>query len=179
MKKITLIIFVLFLSSVIVNANSLDSLKKKDSINTSGGKKEIADTTKKNPVQIDTTKIVNQIDTTSKDNVKKIDSLITNVTSENKITNTKLFVYILLSLLGISFFFFIFVQSLFKTFHKTRSTRQSMMLSWNLFFIVSIIWIMIIWGFVAGFWNYAALMVVLVFLLIISLIMLIVALKSK
>ncbi|MBL0108245.1 MAG: hypothetical protein IPP52_13410 [Ignavibacteria bacterium] len=94
-------------------------------------------------------------------------------------TNTKLFTYILLTLLGSGLFFFIFVINLFKTFHKKKSTRQSLLLSWSLFFIVTIIWIFIVWGLIAGFWTAASFMVVVIFLFIISLIMTIIAVKSK
>ena len=113
------------------------------------------------------------------DTVKKIDSTLINSISENTMTNTKLFIYILMSVLGLALFFYIFVITLFKTFHKKKSTRQSLLLSWNLFFIVSIIWIFIIWGLVAGFWTVASFMIVVIFLFIISLIMTIIAIKSK
>ncbi|MEO8210309.1 MAG: hypothetical protein ABI840_07085 [bacterium] len=113
------------------------------------------------------------------DTVKKIDSTLLEPVSENALTNTKLFIYILLSFIGLGLFFFIFVINLFKTFHKKKSTRQSLLLSWNLFFIVTIIWIFIIWGLVAGFWTSASFMIVVIFLFIISLIMTIIAIKSK
>ncbi|MBK9229123.1 MAG: hypothetical protein IPL67_19185 [Ignavibacteria bacterium] len=113
------------------------------------------------------------------DTVKSVDSLMAEKTPENAMTNTKLFIYILLSVLGLTLFFFIFVITLFKTFHKKKSTRQSLLLSWNLFFIVTIIWLFIVWGLVAGFWTVASFMIVMIFLFIISLIMTIIALKSK
>jgi len=113
------------------------------------------------------------------DTVKRMDSILTEPVSENVLTNTKLFIYILLSILGLGLFFFIFVITLFKTFHKKKSTRQSLLLSWNLFFVISIIWIFIIWGLVAGFWMYPSFMIVVIFLFIISLIMTIIAVKSK
>ena len=113
------------------------------------------------------------------DTVKSVDSLIAEKTPENAMTNTKLFIYILLSVLGLALFFFIFVITLFKTFHKKKSTRQSLLLSWNLFFIVSIIWLFIVWGLVAGFWTVASFMIVMIFLFRIILIMTISALKSK
>jgi len=157
---------------------SQDSVKKKkDTTITSSGNKS-TDTTQKNTLQIDTNKIVNQIDTNKKE-PQKIDSLLTAPLKEDKMTNTKLFIYILLSVLGLGLFYFIFVQTLFKTFHKKRSSRQSMMLSWSLFLIVSILWIFIIWGIVANFWNSAAFMIVLIFLFIIGLIMTIVSVKSR
>jgi hypothetical protein len=160
------------------NSFSQDSTKKKsDTAPTSTGSKT-ADTTKKNTLQIDTNKIINQIDTNKKE-PQKIDSLLTAPLKENTLTNTKLFIYIILSAFGLALFFFIFVQTLFKTFHKKRSTRQSMMLSWSLFLIVSILWIFIIWGIVANFWSSAAFMVVLIFLFIIGLIMTIVSVKSR
>ncbi len=113
------------------------------------------------------------------DTVKKIDSTQISNVSESSMTNTKLFIYILMSVLGLALFFYIFVITLFKTFHKKKSTRQSLLLSWNLFFIVTIIWIFIIWGLVAGFWTVASFMIVVIFLFIISLIMTIIAIKSK
>lgn len=113
------------------------------------------------------------------DTVRKIDSTLIDSISENTMTNTKLFIYILMSVLGLALFFYIFVITLFKTFHKKKSTRQSLLLSWNLFFIVTIIWIFIIWGLVAGFWTAASFMIVVIFLFIISLIMTIIAIKSK
>lgn len=113
------------------------------------------------------------------DTVRPADSLLTSETQENVMTNTKLFIYILLSVLGIALFFFIFVITLFKTFHKKRSTRQSLLLSWNLFFIVTLIWIFIVWGLVAGFWSVSSFMIVMIFLFIISFSMTIIALKSK
>lgn len=113
------------------------------------------------------------------DTVKKIDSSLVIPVSEDTLTNTKLFVYIILSVLGSGLFFFIFVINLFKTFHKKKSTRQSLLLSWNLFFVVTIIWLFIIWGLLAGFWTSSSFMVVMIFLFIISLIMTIIAVKSR
>ncbi|MEO6694659.1 MAG: hypothetical protein ABIY50_03455 [Ignavibacteria bacterium] len=133
-----------------------------------------------NSLQIDTatnTKPMQSVVPT--DTVQKIDSAFIEPVSENVLTNTKLFIYIILSVLGLGLFFFIFVITLFKTFHKKKSTRQSLLLSWNLFFIISIIWIFIIWGLVAGFWTYPSFMIVVIFLFIISLIMTIIAVKSK
>lgn len=113
------------------------------------------------------------------DTVKKIDSNLVIPVSEDTLTNTKLFIYITLSVLGSGLFFFIFVINLFKTFHRKKSTRQSLLLSWNLFFVVTIIWLFIIWGLLAGFWTSASFMVVMIFLFIISLIMTIIAVKSR
>lgn len=113
------------------------------------------------------------------DTVKKIDSNLVIPVSEDTLTNTKLFLYITLSVLGSGLFFFIFVINLFKTFHRKKSTRQSLLLSWNLFFVVTIIWLFIIWGLLAGFWTSASFMVVMIFLFIISLIMTIIAVKSR
>lgn len=161
------------------SAHTQDSIKKKaaDTTKTSSGKKT-TDTTQKNTLQIDTNKIINQTDTGKKE-PQIIDSLITAPMKEGGMTNTKLFIYILLSALGLGLFYFIFVQTLFKTFHRKRSTRQSMMLSWSLFLIVSILWIFIIWGIAANFWNSAAFMTVLIFLFIIGLIMTIISIKSR
>lgn len=179
----SILLAVIIISFILSTSNeatySQDSIKKKkaDTTLTSSGKK-LTDTTQKNTLQIDTTKIVNQIDTAKKEQ-PKIDSLLTEPVNGNKMTNTKLFIYILLSVLGLGLFYFIFVQTLFRTFHKKRSTRQSMMLSWSLFLIVTIVWIFIIWGIVASLWSSAPFMVVLIFLFIIGLIMTIISLKSR
>jgi len=142
-------------------------------------KKAAGDTSKVNTLQIDTSKIINQIDTSNKTAIKT-DSLI-NVSEKESVrfTNVNLFIYILISLAGAFFFFFLFVKTLFRTFHKTKSTRQSLLLSWNLFFVVTVIWIFIVWGIIAGLWSSAPFMTVLIFLFIVSLIMSIIALKSK
>ncbi len=113
------------------------------------------------------------------DTIKKLDSILIPPVTEENMTNTRLFIYILLSVIGLGLFFFIFVINLFKTFHKKKSTRQSLLLSWTLFFIVTIVWVFIIWGLVAGFWTSASFMIVVIFLFIISLIMTIIAIKSK
>lgn len=173
--SVCFLIFLFLFNNISFSQDSVK--KKKDTIITSLGNKT-TDTTQKNTLQIDTNKIVNQIDTSKKE-PQKIDSLLTAPLKENQMTNTKLFIYILLSVLGLGLFYFIFVQTLFKTFHKKRSSRQSMMLSWSLFLIVSILWIFIIWGIVANFWTSAAFMVVLIFLFIIGLIMTIISIKSR
>jgi membrane-associated HD superfamily phosphohydrolase len=156
-----------------------DSISKKDSIISPTTKDTLTDTSDINPLQIDTGNIINQIDTTQSDTVSSIDSLLLAPLDSNPLTNTEIFVYILLCVIGLALFFFIFVNTLFRTFHKTRSTRQSLLLSWNLFFVVSIIWLFIIWGIVADFWNSSAFMIVMIFLFVISLIMIIIAVKSK
>ena len=150
---------------------SVDSSVKKDTVITNVKPSTL-------PIDTASTKQKQEI-ITSIDTVKKIDSVLTVPESENAMTNTKLFTYILLTLLGSGLFFFIFVINLFKTFHKKKSTRQSLLLSWSLFFIVTIIWIFIVWGLIAGFWTAASFMVVVIFLFIISLIMTIIAVKSK
>lgn len=149
-----------------------DSVISKDTTN---------DTTKKNDLQIDTSSQQIGIDTqtTPIDTSQLVDSTLIAPVTENKLTNFKLFLYIILSILGLALFYYIFVQMLFKTFHKTRSTRQSMMLSWNLFFTVSIAWIFIIWGIVGEFWSSGAFMVTMIFLFIVSLVMVIISVKSK
>ena len=147
----------------------------------------------KNSLQIDTSSKINQktnlqIDTGSKiilnappvlDSTIKIDSVNALIIKEKTLTNTKLFLYILLSVGGLALFFYIFVLTLFRTFHKTRSTRQSAMLSWNLFFVLSVIWLFIVWGIIAGFWAISSFVILMIFLFIISLITLLIALKSK
>ncbi len=142
-----------------------------------------ADTLSKG-LQIDTVQTSLQQTTTpsvtnSADTVRRADSLLADENAGKVMTNTKLFIYILMSVLGLAMFFFIFVMTLFKTFHKKKSTRQSLLLSWSLFSIVSIIWIFIVWGLVAGFWSIASFMIVMIFLFIISLSMTIIALKTK
>lgn len=163
------------LTIMLLFAVSLSGQTKKTD---STGKKP-ADTSKINTVQIDTSKIINQIDTTGTA-VIKTDSVMNASDKETvRFTNVNLFVYILLTAAGAGFFFFLFVKTLFRTFHKTKSTRQSLLLSWNLFFIVTVIWVFIIWGIIAGMWSSAAFMTILIFLFIVSLIMSIIALKSK
>ncbi len=150
---------------------SVDSAVKKDTINAN---------INPSALPIDTSASVRKQEIiTTIDTAKKIDSVLTAPEGENTMTNTKLFTYILLTLLGLGLFFFIFVINLFKTFHKKKSTRQSLLLSWSLFLIVTIIWIFIVWGLIAGFWTSASFMVVVIFLFIISLIMTIIAVKSK
>jgi hypothetical protein len=167
-KKILFILLLILPLSIYAQGKKNDSLKVTKQ-----------DTSKMNTVQIDTSKIINQIDTANKQ-VIKTDSLINLSGKENvRFTNVNLFIYIAISLIGFGFFFFLFVKTLFRTFHKTKSTRQSLLLSWNLFFIVSVIWVFIIWGIVAGLWSSAAFMTILIFLFILSLIMSIIALKSK
>jgi cation transport ATPase len=175
------IILILLLSFSVLGYSqnkSADSLKTKK-VN-GETKKAAGDTSKVNTVQIDTSnKIINQIDTSNKTAIKT-DSIINVSEKENiRFTNVNLFIYILISLAGAFFFFFLFVKTLFRTFHKTKSTRQSLLLSWNLFFVVTVIWIFIVWGIIAGLWSSAPFMTVLIFLFIVSLIMSIIALKSK
>jgi membrane-associated HD superfamily phosphohydrolase len=145
-----------------------------------------ADTNNKfiqNPVLIDTVKNI-QTDTPSVNIQQTVndtirDTLLTIPDIDKSLTNTKLFVYILLSAGGMVLFFYIFVLSLFRTFHKTRSSRQAMMLSWSSFFVVSVIWIFIIWGLLAAFWTSTSFVFVMIFLFILSLITALIALKSK
>ncbi len=153
--------------------------KQKDTLSTKRTSPDTISSTKINTVQIDTVKQQVVIPPTQIDTVKKTDSVLTAPVTDNSLSNTKLFVYILLSLLGMGLFFFIFVMMMFKTFHKTRSTRQSLSLSWSLFFLVSVVWIFIIWGIVAGFSSVAAFTAVLIFLFIISLILTIISIKTR
>jgi len=173
--KVIHILRYLFLLLFLVSALTITGQPKK----TDTTSKKPADTSKINTVQIDTSKIINQIDTANT-SVIKTDSLISASEKETpRFTNVNLFVYILLSAARAGFFFFLFVKTLFRTFHKTKSTRQSLLLSWNLFFIVTVIWVFIIWGIIAGLWSSASFMTILIFLFIVSLIMSIIALKSK
>lgn len=148
-----------------------DTVSKKDSppANTGSGALQIDTALNTKPVQTNV----------PADTVRKIDTALMQKPDENVMTNTKLFTYILLTVLGLGLFFFIFVINLFKTFHRKKSTRQSLLLSWSLFFTVSIIWIFIIWGLIAEFWTAMSFMIIVIFLFIISLIMTIIALKSK
>jgi len=193
MNKIILILFFAFVAHVSfaqdnVKVKPKTTKKKTDSskvqttpVNKSAGTQQTPpDTSKKNTLSIDTTNIIKQeVIPPPIDTAKKVDSLITEPVSENVLTNTKLFIYILMSAGGLGLFFYIFVLSLFKTFHRKRSTRQSLLLAWNLFFVVSIIWLFIVWGLVAGFWTSSAFMVVMIFLFLVSLIMTIIAVKTK
>lgn len=173
--------------TVKTNPQKADTIKKPiagaqtDSIKKSGAGVQDTSVKDQGSLQIDTAKDRTplQQQLIPVDTAAKIDSTLIEPVSENALTNTKLFIYIILSVLGLALFFYIFVISLFKTFHKKKSTRQSLLLSWDLFFIVSIVWIFIIWGIVAGFWSSASFMIVLIFLFIISLIMTIIAVKSK
>lgn len=178
----TLLSVILFSRILIANPILIPIEQSKDSLksNTNAGKTSGYDSSsQKNQIQIDTSKSQIIQDTAGKSNTTVIDSLYKSVKEKDNLSNTKLFLYILLSALGILLFFFLFVQTLFKIFHKTKSTRQSLLLSWNLFFLVSIIWVFIVWGFIAGFWNSAAFLTVMIFLLIIGLIMTITAINSK
>lgn len=181
-KIFFILIFAFSLPQISKSYTLPDTVKHKDSVknNTSAGKNSGLDSsTMKNQIQIDTSKPQITIDTSKNTNTNIIDSLYRTVKDKDSLTNTKLFLYIFLSLVGIILFFFLFVQTLFKIFHKTKSTRQSMLLSWNLFFVVCIIWLFIVWGLLAGFWSSSAFLTVLIFLFVISLIMTITAIKSK
>lgn len=178
--KIILFLFFLLLTAFTglspetsVKQPGQDSAVKSDTIKT-----EVNSET--NNLMIDTSSGSKQIENiVPADTVSRIDSALIEKQDENIMTNTRLFVYILLSVLGMGLFFFIFVINLFKTFHKKRSTRQSLLLCWSLFFIISIIWIFIVWGLFAGFWIASSFMIIMIFLFIISLIMTIIAIKSK
>jgi membrane-associated HD superfamily phosphohydrolase len=181
-RKVLLLGLVLIMSGLAVNSFAFQKGKdttktKKDSVQT----KDTGTTGGQTQLQIDTTQNQIGIDTqqTLIDTSQLVDSTLIEPVSENKLTNLKLFLYITLSVLGLALFYYIFVQMLFKTFHKSRGTRQSMLLSWNLFFAVSIVWLFIIWGVVAEFWTSAAFMVTMIFLFIVSLVMLIISVKSK
>lgn len=100
-------------------------------------------------------------------------------TGTKSLSNTELFIYILLTIAGFVTFYFVFVQTLFRTFHKTKSTRQSLLLSWNLFFLVSLIWGFILWGIVANFWTSTAFFVSMIFLILVNLVMLIISIKTR
>jgi membrane-associated HD superfamily phosphohydrolase len=130
------------------------------------------------PLQIDTL-IRTEPEVITADTVTAFDTSLIQPASETAITNTQIFIYIILTIGGLILFFYIFVVTLFKTLHKKRSSRQSILLSWNSFFLISVIWIFIIWGLAAGFWTIATFMIVMIFLFIISLIMTIIALKSN
>jgi hypothetical protein len=132
----------------------------------------------RNPVMIDTVKNL-QIDTQQVSGQILQDTALHLTADDKTLTNTKLFIYIVISAGGLLLFFYIFVLSLFRTFHKTRSSRQAIMLSWSSFFVVSVIWIFIVWGLVAGFWTSSSFVVVIIFLFVLSLITALISLKSK
>lgn len=180
MRKI--ILYTLLVAGLLVSTmNAFAYQKGKDTTKTKKDSVTATDTTKKNELQIDTTSQQIAIDTqtTQIDTTQLVDSTLIAPVTENKLTNFKLFLYIILSILGLALFYYIFVQMMFKTFHKTRGTRQSMLLSWNLFFTVSIVWLFIIWGIVGEFWSSAAFMVTMIFLFIVALVMVIISVKSK
>lgn len=133
-----------------------------------------------NPVMIDTVKN-GQSDTQQNSvNIQPAADTLLEITADDKtLTNTKLFIYIVITAGGMFLFFYIFVLSLFKTFHRTRSSRQAIMLSWSSFFVVSIIWIFIVWGLLAEFWTSSSFVVIIIFLFVLSLITALIALKSK
>ena len=158
-----LIIILLMFASVVCLSQPRDSTLM---IDTSGNA----------PLLIDTG-TTPSIDTTRIDTATQLDSSL--IIRDSALSNTQLFIYIILTFLGGGLLFFIFVNAMFKTFHKTRSTRQALMLSWSLFFITFIVWIFIIWGLVAEMWSSAAFMVSLIFLFIVGLILTIVAVRSK
>lgn len=173
-KKNTKIFFLIILTILAVGISA--QTKKTDSLSKG---RQTKDSSGVNTLQIDTSsRIINQIDTGVA--TVKTDSLI-NLSGKDSVrfTNVTLFIYFLISAGGLILFFFLFVKTLFRTFHKTKSTRQSLLLSWSLFFTVSVIWLFIVWGIVAGLWSSAPFMTILIFLFILSLIMCIIALKSK
>ncbi|MCU0372983.1 MAG: hypothetical protein MUE56_07040 [Ignavibacteria bacterium] len=175
-RKIIKIFFLVILTILAVGISA--QTKKTDSLSKDRQNKS-KDSSGINTLQIDTSsRIINQTDTGI--STVKTDSLI-NISGKDSVrfTNVTLFVYFLISAGGLALFFFLFVKTLFRTFHKTKSTRQSLLLSWSLFFTVSIIWLFIVWGVTAGLWSSAPFMTILIFLFILSLIMCIIALKSK
>ena len=180
MRIIKKIVFVFVICLSLVNIGLAQKGKDTTKVDTGKTSGQTTDTSK-NTLQIDTTQSPINTDTQqiAIDTTQLVDSALVEPVTENKLTNFKLFLYILLSVIGLALFFYIFVIMLFKTFHKNRSTRQSSLLSWNLFFVVSIIWIFIIWGVVADFWSAAEFMVTMIFLFIVALVMLIISLKSK
>ncbi|MCI0474315.1 MAG: hypothetical protein L0Y76_12100 [Ignavibacteria bacterium] len=175
-RKTTKIFFLVLLAILTVGVTA--QTKKTDSLSKDRQTKT-KDSSGVNTLQIDTSsRIINQTDTGI--STVKTDSLI-NLSGNDSVrfTNVTLFIYFLISAGGLALFFFLFVKTLFRTFHKTKSTRQSLLLSWSLFFAVSIIWLFIVWGIAAGLWSSAPFMTILIFLFILSLIMCIIALKSK
>jgi hypothetical protein len=131
-----------------------------------------------NQLQIDTTK-KNLNTGSSTDSVTNFENLYKESNEKDKISNTKLFIYILLTFAGLILFFWIFVKTLFKTLHKTNSTRQALLVSWNSYFVISVIWIFLIWGILAKFWSSETFLIIIVFLFIISIITFLISFKSK
>lgn len=174
--------FLLFAASDVSTYAGIVSLKPVSQDTSISSDKQNAGINKQsNTLMIDTAAVDNKPAETilQTDTASKTDSTLIEKAEENVMTNTKLFVYILLSVAGLGLFFFIFVINLFKTFHKKRSTRQSLLLCWSLFFVISLVWIFIEWGLLAGFWITSSFTVIMIFLFIISLIMTIIAIKSK
>ncbi len=169
--NITFVFLFVFLFYGFIHADTIKSTNTNPKIDTSGSNKGM--------LQIDTGSTISKPDSNLQTNIQIPDTANIEIIKEKTLTNTKLFFYILLSVGGLGLFFYIFVMTLFRTFHKTRSTRQSTLLSWNLFFIVSVIWLFIIWGLVADFISSSAFMVTMIFLFIISLITTLIAIKSK
>lgn len=168
--KIVLLISIVFLFNGILIADSINnnpSLK----IDTSGFNS--------GSLKIDTASVNKVQDSSALSGKQFPDTSNIEIIKDKTLTNVKLFIYILLSLGGLGLFFYIFVLTLFRTFHKTRSTRQSTLLCWNLFFLISVIWLFIIWGLVADFISSSAFMITMIFLFIISLITTLIAIKSK
>jgi membrane-associated HD superfamily phosphohydrolase len=169
--NITFVFLFIFLFHGFIYADTIKSNNTIPKIDTSGYNKGM--------LQIDTGSTIVKSDSNLQTNIQIPDTAGIESIKEKTLTNTKLFIYILLSVGGLGLFFYIFVMTLFRTFHKTRSTRQSTLLSWNLFFIVSVIWLFIIWGLAADFISSSSFMVTMIFLFIISLITTLIAIKSK
>jgi hypothetical protein len=173
------ILIILFISGIISSSdNSFCQISIDTNLTRTKDKSRIIDSTK-NIIQIDTTAKNTQIDTALNKGNNVLDSLNKVLSEKNILTNTKVFLFILLSLVGLVLFFFFFVMTLFKYFHKTKSSRQSMLLSWNLFMLFSLIWIFIIWGLLGSLWNNEFFSVIILFLFVVGLIMTIFSIKSK
>ena len=83
--------------------NKSDSSKIYDS-----GKTTLTDSIKNNQIHIDTNKSTIIVDTVQKNNPGVLDSLYNTIKEKKSLTNTKLFLYIFLSIAGLLLFFFLF-----------------------------------------------------------------------
>lgn len=137
MFKIFGVVFLLCLTQLSFGKPNLptkvDTTKKQTTQNTTAGQKQQqqTDTTKVNTLSIDTNKTIQQqvVPPVVIDTVKKVDSILTAPVSENTLTNTKLFIYILLSAGGLGFFFFHICADTFqivsqKTFYQAVTSAK-------------------------------------------------------
>lgn len=192
MKKIELKKYFYLLITVLIFLPSVNFAQNKDSVKTKSRSQRVIDslknllpqtgitgtnqdTTAKNPLQIDTAVTPPVV----QDTAKRDTSVVPVTPPSIGLTNTEVFFYSLITIVGVVLLYFVFVNLLFRTFLKTRSSRQSMLLSWSLFLLTAIVWVFIIWGLVAGLWTSTAFTVAIIFLFIVFTVMTITAVKSR